>query len=311
MRPRPARRQRTTESLQRGGRSGNAPSKAAGLPARAALPSAARVWLVRELRFAILVVAAAAAVVVAASSSASQAAAPAASCVEPAQPAWIDYADKWVPFRRLFFRPGLAVALAHTAPAADARSGGAQVAYWDMSLKAAVGTPSHPADSSTVTHAVALLAAAAVTVTACDAPIVALNELYGSRLRSPWSRTNARYRANVLELVRALAQRGVQPHVFISRAPPPAERRRTGGGRSPRPRRSCARSTFPARRFRPSGRPVRRSTSASSSGGRSGTSRRSVSRAAALDSRWASIRAGAAAAVSAPRAGSASSSAQG
>jgi len=171
---------------------------------------------VRELRFAILVVAAAAAVVVAASSSASQAAAPAASCVEPAQPAWIDYADKWVPFRRLFFRPGLAVALAHTAPAADARSGGAQVAYWDMSLKAAVGTPSHPADSSTVTHAVALLAAAAVKVTACDAPIVALNELYGSRLRSPWSRTNARYRANVLELVRALAQRGVQPHVFIS-----------------------------------------------------------------------------------------------
>src|SRR5438477_10435823 len=169
---------------------------------------------VRKLVFAkVLVIAVLAA---AAGARPSHAAAPANPCVQAAQPAWIDYADKWVPFRRLFFRPGLAVALAHTAPGADARDHGTQVAYWDMSLKAAVGTPSHPADSSTVTHAVALLAAAAVKVTARDAPIVALNELYGSRLRSPWSRTNARYRANVLELVRALAQRGVQPHVFIS-----------------------------------------------------------------------------------------------
>src|SRR5215211_1457930 len=39
----------------------------------------------------------------------------AAPCIEPAQPAWIDYGDKWVPFRQVFFRPGLAVALAHDA----------------------------------------------------------------------------------------------------------------------------------------------------------------------------------------------------
>ena len=48
--------------------------------------------------------------------------------VAPAQPAWIDYGDKWVPFRRLFFQPGLTVALAHNAPAAEARRGGAQLA---------------------------------------------------------------------------------------------------------------------------------------------------------------------------------------
>jgi hypothetical protein len=172
---------------------------------------------VRKLRVAIWVVTAAATVLATASPPASQAAASTApSCVQPAQPAWIDYADKWVPFRRLFFRPGLAVTLAHTAPAADARSRGAQVAYWDMSLKSAVGTPSHPVDSSTIAQAAARLAAAAVKVTACDTPIVALNEIYGSRLRSPWSRTNGRYRANVLGLVRALAERGVQPHVLIS-----------------------------------------------------------------------------------------------
>jgi hypothetical protein len=148
----------------------------------------------------------------------SDAAAPATPCVQPAQPAWIDYADKWVPFRRLFFRPGLAVALAHTAPAADARSRGAQIAYWDMSLKDAVGTPSHPADPARVPATAARLADAAVKVTGCDTPIVALNELYGARLRTPWTRTNAQYRANVLELVRALAARGAQARLLISEA---------------------------------------------------------------------------------------------
>lgn len=147
----------------------------------------------------------------------SDAAAP-ASCVQPAQPAWIDYADKWVPFRRLFLRPGLAVALAHTAPAAEARSHGAQIAYWDMSLKDAVGTPSHAADPARIPAIAARLADAAVKVTGCDTPIVGLNELYGARLGAPWSRTNAQYRANVLELVRALAARGAQAHLLISEA---------------------------------------------------------------------------------------------
>jgi hypothetical protein len=118
----------------------------------------------------------------------------------------------------LFFRPGLAVALAHTAPAADARSHGAQIAYWDMWLKDAVGTPSHPADPARIPAIAARLADAAVKVTGCDTPIVGLNELYGARLAVPWSRTNAQYRANVLELVRALAARGAQAHLLISEA---------------------------------------------------------------------------------------------
>src|SRR4029450_11861008 len=66
-------------------------------------------------------------------------------CVQPAQPAWIDYGDKWGPSRRLFFPPGLAVARAHDAPAADARRRGTQLAFWDMSLRRAVGTPARPA----------------------------------------------------------------------------------------------------------------------------------------------------------------------
>jgi hypothetical protein len=147
----------------------------------------------------------------------SRAAAPAAPCVG-AQPAWIDYADKWVPFRRLFYRPGVAVALAHTAPAAAARNRGAEVAYWDMSLKDAVGTPAHPADPAGIPAVAERLAGAAVKVTGCATPIIALNELYGAHLRAPWSRTNATYRANVLDLVRVLASRGTQPHLLISEA---------------------------------------------------------------------------------------------
>lgn len=145
------------------------------------------------------------------------AAAPGPSCVE-SQPAWVDYADKWVPFRQLFYRPGLAVALAHTAAGEAARSQGAEVAYWDMSLKDAVGTPSHPADPARIPAIAGRLAAAAVKVTGCGTPIIALNELYGAHLPAPWSRSNTVYRENVLALVRALAAQGAQPHLLISQA---------------------------------------------------------------------------------------------
>src|SRR5512132_4367606 len=80
-------------------------------------------------------------------------------CVQPAGPAWIDYGDKWVPFRRLFFRPGLTVALAHAAPAAEARARGAQLAFWALSLKRAVGTPGRPANPRTIPTATARLVA--------------------------------------------------------------------------------------------------------------------------------------------------------
>jgi hypothetical protein len=87
-----------------------------------------------------------------------------------------------------------------------------------MSLKDAVGTPAHPADPATIPAVAERLASAAVKVTGCATPILALNELYGARLGTPWSQSNAQYRANVLELVRALASRGTQPHLLISEA---------------------------------------------------------------------------------------------
>ena len=139
-------------------------------------------------------------------------------CSQPAAPAWIDYGDKWVPFRRLFFRPGLTVALAHDAPAAEARAGGAQLAFWAMSLKRAVGTPARPANPRTIPAATARLLADAVRVTGCSTPVIGLNELFGAQRPTPWHPRNARYRANVLALVQRLAGSGAQPQLFISQS---------------------------------------------------------------------------------------------
>jgi hypothetical protein len=139
-------------------------------------------------------------------------------CGQAAQPAWIDYGDKWVPFRHLFFQPGLTVALAHDAPAADARRRGAQLAFWDMSLKRAVGTPGTPADPRTIRAATARVLEDAVRVTGCSTPVIGLNELFGAHRPTPSRPRNARYRADVLALVQGLAAQGAQPQLFISQA---------------------------------------------------------------------------------------------
>ena len=123
-----------------------------------------------------------------------------------------------MPFRRLFFRPGLTVTLAHDAPAAQARAGGAQLAFWAMSLKRAVGTPGRPANPRTISAAAARLLADAVRVTGCSTPVIGLNELFGAQRPTPWHPRNTRYRANVLALVQRLAASGAQPQLFISQS---------------------------------------------------------------------------------------------
>jgi hypothetical protein len=110
------------------------------------------------------------------------------------------------------------VALAHDAPAADARAGGAQVAFWDMSLKRAVGTPGRPAAGRSIPAAAARILDDAVRVTGCSTPVIGLNELFGAQRQTPWRPRNAQYRANVLELVQRLAAAGAQPQLFISQS---------------------------------------------------------------------------------------------
>jgi hypothetical protein len=55
-------------------------------------------------------------------------------------------------------------------------------------------------------------------VTGCSTPVIALNELFGAQRATPWQPRNARYRADVLALVQALAARGAQPQLLISQA---------------------------------------------------------------------------------------------
>jgi hypothetical protein len=58
-----------------------------------------------------------------------------------------------------------------------------------------------------------------VQSTGCATPLIAENELFGANLVTPWSTTNAQYRANVLLYLRTLAARGARPFLLISSKP--------------------------------------------------------------------------------------------
>ncbi len=49
--------------------------------------------------------------------------------------------------------------------------------------------------------------------------MIGLEELWGANLRTPWSSTNAQYRANVLTLVEVLTARGARPFLFVHGRP--------------------------------------------------------------------------------------------
>jgi len=149
-------------------------------------------------------------------------AAPAAlSCGLPeAQPVWLDFADSSVTFwRERFARPGVVVATGGPALAAEARAAGAGTVHWDMHLRKRVGTPSDPADPALIDERADRLFDYAVSVSGCQQPLIALNELWGAWLPTPLTPTAERYRANVLRFVSRLAERGGRPALLISRLP--------------------------------------------------------------------------------------------
>ena len=53
----------------------------------------------------------------------------------------------------------------------------------------------------------------------CATPLIALNELAGANLPTPWTPTTAQYRANVLALVQRLAERGARPFLLLPKRP--------------------------------------------------------------------------------------------
>jgi hypothetical protein len=143
-----------------------------------------------------------------------------------AQPLAVDYAEVAVSpaIRGEVFAPAgsaLVLATSQMAVAEQLRATGAHTVFWQMRLDRLVGLTTAPADPETVDEAADRLVARAARETACATPYVALNELQGGWLRTPWSATNARYRANLLQLLRRMHDRGARPFLLVQTSPPP------------------------------------------------------------------------------------------
>ena len=143
------------------------------------------------------------------------------SCGLPETPTtWIDFADSSVSFwRERFARPGVVVATGGEGLAEEARAAGAGTVHWDMYLRKRVGTPSDPADPALMDKRADALFEYAVSVTGCETPLIALNELWGASLPTPLTPSADRYRANVLRFVTRLAERGGRPALLVSSQP--------------------------------------------------------------------------------------------
>ena len=126
-----------------------------------------------------------------------------AGCGLPAKgPLWIDYAGHDAPITP---KPGLVLAVSSgTAVPAAMRAAGAATIFFDLHLNDRVGTPSAPADPGTIADKAKREFDFAVQVTGCATPLIAENELFGAQTVTPWSTTNAQYRANVLLLLQEL-----------------------------------------------------------------------------------------------------------
>ncbi len=136
------------------------------------------------------------------------------------RPLWLDYAEGSVSFRNdVFGRPGVIAATSGTVNAADLRARGAQTVYWWMKLNRVAGTPSAPTDAATVAAGITEIVDKAIAATECPTPIVVLNELNSAGSTTPWTPTNERYRANVLQVLKGIAARGAHPLLLLSARP--------------------------------------------------------------------------------------------
>jgi hypothetical protein len=143
-----------------------------------------------------------------------------ANCVLPSEtPVWIDFADGSVPFWQMFAKPGIVAAASNLIYPAKLRAGGAQTVYFDLHLNKRVGTPSAPAETSTIVEKANKFYEYAAQSMDCSNPVIAENELFGAWTATPWSPTMAQYRANVLLFLQTLRARGAQPWLLVNSPP--------------------------------------------------------------------------------------------
>ena len=141
-----------------------------------------------------------------------------AGCGVPAEsPVWIDYAGHDAPITP---KPGMVLAVSSgTVVPGQMRSAGAATIFFDLHLNDRVGTPSKPADPATIPDKAKREFDFAVQVTGCAKPLIAENELFGAQTVTPWSATNAQYRANVLLLLQELDKLGATTALTIANPP--------------------------------------------------------------------------------------------
>jgi hypothetical protein len=132
-------------------------------------------------------------------------------------PIWVDFAS--LDIENVLGRPGVVAAASTGSYPARLRAKGAATVYWDMNLRQRVGLTTAPADPATIEERAHRLFVFAASQSGCATPWIALNELQGAHLETPWTPNNAQYRANVLALVRALAARGARPFLLINSDP--------------------------------------------------------------------------------------------
>jgi hypothetical protein len=134
-------------------------------------------------------------------------------------PLWVDFADGSVPYWTMFARPGVVAAAANFIFPPQIRALGAKTVYWEMNFRQRVGTPTNPLQPEETREWADRIFYRAVASSACATPWIALNEMWGSNLPTPWSPTNAQYRANVLIFVKRLRELGAHPFLLLSTRP--------------------------------------------------------------------------------------------
>jgi hypothetical protein len=141
-----------------------------------------------------------------------------ATCgLPPGSPLWVDYAGHNAP---IVPKPGMVLAVSSgTEIPAQMRAAGAATIFFDLHLNDRIGTTVKPADPATIAAKAKSEFDFAVQVTGCPTPLIAENELFGAQTQTPWSATNAQYRANVLALLQALDDLGATTAITIANPP--------------------------------------------------------------------------------------------
>ena len=132
-------------------------------------------------------------------------------------PIWVDYGGHDAP---LPVKPGMILAMSSgTEIPSQMRAKGAATVFFDLNFNKRIGTTVAPADPATIPARAKGLYDFAVGVTGCEHPILAMNELFGAQTPTPWSASNAQYRANALLLFQELQRLGARPGITIANPP--------------------------------------------------------------------------------------------